>query len=319
MPRSLVTGAAGFVGSELVRRLLAQGDEVHVLLRPTTGQERLQAVAGDIAIYRTGLADRPALDLCLAQARPERVFHLAAETRAVMTPDCASARRSLQNLTNLVNLVDALTAMRCPPQVVVRAGTIAEYGQAPVPFREELREAPVNPYGASMLAGTHYLGMLEPALPCPVATARLALIYGPGQSEDFFVASAIRKCLAGERVAVARPADRRDLIHVDDAVAGLLALARTPPPGASIVNIATGIAPLMREVAQIVVASTGADPVLVQYGRSPREEPVSELRADTSRARALLGWEARIGLAWGIRQTVAAALGQYPADLRMAG
>jgi UDP-glucose 4-epimerase len=319
MRRTLVTGAAGFVGSQLVRRLLAGGDEVHVLVRPAARMDRLHDLAGDIQVHHSGLADRPTLDLCLAQARPERVFHLAAETRKVMTADVAAARRSLANLTNLVTLIEALSAMRQPPEVVVRTGTIAEYGRAPVPFREDGREEPVNPYGASMLAGTRYLSLLGAELPCAVATARLALIYGPGQSTEYFVADAIRRCLAGEEVSVAHPADRRDLIHVDDAVAGLLALARNPPPGASVVNIATGIAPLMREVAQVVVAATGADPGLIRYGRSARDEPASELRADTARARDLLGWEARIGLAWGVRQTVAATLGQYPWPLRKAG
>jgi UDP-glucose 4-epimerase len=319
MRRVLVTGAAGFIGAQLVRRLLAQGDEVHVLVRPATSLERLHDLAGDIQVHHSGLADRPTLDLCLAQARPELVFHLAAETRKVMTPDVAAARRSLANLTNLITLIEALAALRQPPQALVRAGTIAEYGRAPVPFREDDRELPVNPYGTSMMAGTHYLRMLGPSLPCPVATARLALVYGPGQAEEFFIPAAIRKCLAGERVELVRPADRRDLIHIDDAVAGLLALGHAPPPGASVVNIATGIAPLMREVAQVVVAATGADPGLIRYHRAARDEPASELCADSGRARDLLGWEARIGLAWGVRQTVAAMLGQYPSAMRKVG
>jgi nucleoside-diphosphate-sugar epimerase len=318
MPHSLVIGGAGFVGANLVRRLLDQGDQVHVLVRPATSLERLREFGGDIAIYRSGLADRPMLDLCLAQARPERVFHLAAENRSVMTPDCAAARRSIDNLANLVTLIEALSAMKRPPKVVVRAGTLAEYGRAPVPYREDCREAPVNPYGASMVAGTHYLAMLEPALPCPVATARLALVYGHGQSENFFVADAIGKCLAGERVTVMHPGDRRDLIHIDDAVAGLLALAKSPPPGASHVNIATGIAPTMREVGQVIAAATGIGPGVIRYRRTAHDEPTSELRADTTRARYLLGWEAKIGLAWGIRQTVAATLEQGLPHVRTA-
>lgn len=319
MRRSLVTGAAGFIGSHLVRRLLEQGDEVHAVLRDTTRPDRLHALAGKVRIHRTSLEDRAALGRCLAEARPDRVFHLAAATRTVMIPDCAAAQRSLANLTSLVTLVEALAAMARPPQVMVRAATIAEYGRAPVPFCEDSRDLPVNPYGASMAAGTQYLGMLASALPFPVASARLALVYGPGQSEQFFIPAAIRKCLAGEAVTLSRPADRRDLIHIDDVVAGLLALAQSPPPGASVVNISTGIAPQMWEVARTILVATGADPDLVTYGPMAPGEPISELRADPSRARALLGWEAAIPLAQGIALTVTANPAPGQPQLRKAG
>ena len=86
-------------------------------------------------------------------------------------------------------------------------------------------------YGAGVVAATHLTAALQPRLPFRISTARLALVYGPAQSTDYLIPYLIQRCLDGLPSVVRRPDDRRDLIHVDDVVDGLLRLAEVELPG----------------------------------------------------------------------------------------
>lgn len=298
----LVIGGAGFIGSHLVAHCAGRGDAVHVIVRPGGSLDRLDS--RPVEVHEAALGDRVALDRAVAAARPDQVFHLAVADRRSAQPDLADTRLSVSDdLANLINLIAACAAAPAPPGVFVRAGSLAEYGSMPAPYDEAQRELPLDSYAAGLVAGTHYARMLRDRVPFAICTARLALTYGPAQSERFLMPLLIRRCLAGERIVIARPYDRRDLMHVDDAVAGLLRVADRPL--APIVNLATGIAPPMVEVAALVCAATGADPQLIDLG--PRQSPggIHDFRGSGVLARRVLDWAPRIDLDAGLQRTVA--------------
>lgn len=303
---SLVTGAAGFIGSHLSSRLLSEGDEVHVLVRPTTSLRRLADIVGDLIVHRVDLSDRAATRDCVAAISPNRVFHLAAETRLPTEPSFAATRAAIGHYVEpTLNLVESLAELAEPPSVMVRAGTIAEYGSAELPYRETGLAIPLTPYGAGMLAATHWLAMLAPALTFPAITARLALCYGPGQSRSFLVPALIEAALSRRPFTVERPDDRRDLLHVSDTVTALLRIAELAPRDCRVINVSSGTAPTMREVVERIVELTGCDPSLIALRRpSPGDRPV-ELRCAADLVRLLCGWERRIGLDDGLSQTIA--------------
>lgn len=300
--RILVIGGGGFIGSHLAAHCAARGDSVHIIVRPRTPPERLEHLPG--TVYRVALSDQSAMDAVMASARPEQVFHLAVADRRAPLPGLADARLSVtDDLANLVAVIAACAAAPVPPAVLVRAGSLAEYGSGPAPYDEKQREMPRDSYAAGLVAGTHYARMLEDRAPFAICTARLALTYGPAQSERFLLPVLIARLLAGERVSVARPDDRRDLMHVDDAVAGLLRLADRPV--APVVNLATGVAPSMRDVALSACAATGADPALIDFADDRGRDGIADLRGSGALACRLLGWAPQIGLDAGLARTVA--------------
>lgn len=303
MARVLITGASGFIGSNLVRACLQRGDEVSAVVRPRSSTGRLAGIGSRIDLYRLDLSDARALGNCLAKTRPEIVFHVGARTRFENRPDLQDLADSVEeNLSPLIALLSALTACDCPPRAFVRTGTIAEYGDCATPFTETARERPGGSYAASLLAGTHYLEMAQPRLPFFAVTARLALTYGPGQSESFLIPRAISQLLAGQKVSVRSPSDRRDLIHVDDVTRALMMLGNNPEDAGLVVNVGSGHSPTVAEVMRTLVKLTGADAGLVNFS-DQTGDPV-ELIVSAECIRDRLGWSPEIQLQDGLERTV---------------
>ncbi len=301
--RTLIVGGAGFVGARMAARRVVAGDDVHVMVRSTTQLGRLAGLRDRLTLHAVGLDSRAALDRVLAEARPQTVYLLTMEDRRAAQPDLADAMLSLgADVGGLLNIIAACAAASPPPRVVVRASSLAEYGPIPAPYDEAQQEMPLNSYAAALVAGTCYARMLAPRLPFALVTARLALLYGPQQSDRFLVPQLIGHALAGKHIAVLRPFDRRDLMHVDDAVSGMEALAERPL--APIVNLATGHAPTMLEVAGRIFEMCSADMGLLDLG--PRHPPggTPDFRGSGALALRLLGWRPSITLEDGLARTI---------------
>jgi nucleoside-diphosphate-sugar epimerase len=295
--RVLITGSAGFVGSHLARRLVGEGHDVHVLIRPTTDAARLGDMLPAIRVHRLAIDDRAALSACLDEACPTHIFHLAYGTVRRHDRSLASAEASVSDLADLLALVEAAAASPEPPRCFLRTGSIAEYGEAATPFREDQREQPTTGYAAAIVAGTHYADAIAPSLPFPIVTARLALVYGAGQAEDFLVPGLVSACLARQPFTIRRPLDRRELIHVDDAVEALCRLADVPASGSLVVNIGSGETTGVGELAERIASLVGTDTSFIH--RTPQSDPVA-LQLMTNRMTALTGWSPRFGLDEGL-------------------
>lgn len=304
--RVLITGGAGFIGSRLAAAHAAAGDEVHALVRPR-GMIGSHRMASGVMVARVHLDDFEALSMYLAKARPTIIYHLASDTgRNACIPSPADPPALTGDLHNFLTLLAA--AQTVNPKVLVRSGTLAEYGNGPTPAREGQRERPLSAYATAMVAGAHYARLLQPTLPFGVLTARLALTYGEGQSESFLIPHLIQGCLAGTPCQVRHPSRRRDLIHVDDAVEGLRALARTDLPGGTIINLCSGVAPMMGDVAARIVDLAGADPALLSFGEDAESDTeITTVLGSPDLALALTGWCARTELNEGLARTVASA------------
>ncbi|MET3722992.1 NAD-dependent epimerase/dehydratase family protein [Sphingomonas trueperi] len=310
--RVLITGGGGFIGSRLAIAHAREGDDVHVLVRPRGLLDERRLSPG-IDVVRVHLDDLDALCDCLLKIRPSIIYHLASGTgRDPDQRNIARPKRLTEDLSNFLNLLTAANEAR--PRVLVRTGSLAEYGRGAAPSCEWQREQPLADYTTAMVAATHYAAALQPRLPFRIATARLGLTYGVGQDNSFFLPWILQRCLDGRESLVRHPHWRRDLVHVDDVVAGLRALARCEIEGGAVVNLCTGEAPSMREVAELVVELTGARADLINFGDPAKEafgNPI--LWGSPEVAFAKLGWVAKIGLREGLAGMIAAMTQRVPA------
>ncbi|TNC47000.1 NAD-dependent epimerase/dehydratase family protein [Rubellimicrobium rubrum] len=241
MTHWLVTGGAGFIGSHLVRRLVAQGDAVTVLDDLSTGfAENLSPAAGLVV---GDILDAPLVERCMAGV--QGVFHLAAN---VSVQDCVhnllAAHRV--NLTGTLTILEAARRSgNCP---VVFASSAAVYGdQGDRPCSEDMAPAPISPYGADKAACEMHARALHGIHGLPTAALRFFNVYGPGQDSGSPYAGVISRFLDNLRQGCVHRVfgdggQTRDFVCVDDVVAALIAaqdlLAREPQ--ALVANVCTG-------------------------------------------------------------------------------
>lgn len=309
--RILITGGAGFIGSHLARAHIAEGDEVHVLVRPAASL-RADRVHRNTIVHRVDLRDYAALLSCLAATRAQVIYHLATDAGRNRTlPDLSDLDSLTTDLDNVLRLAAAAANAPAKPDCFITAQSIAVYGNGLSPSIEDQREAPLAPYTASMVAAGHYLSVMQPRLPFSILHARFGLTFGPGQASSFFIPWLIERCLAGEPSEIRTPEDRRDFVHVEDVTAGLIAMSRKPLHAGTIINLSCGKAPTVREVAELIIELTGAPRGLVTLARmKPDYVRGRALCARTERARELLGWRPRVSLREGIARMVSRQVAQ---------
>lgn len=302
----LVTGAAGFVGSHLVRRLLTFPLEVHALVRPGTAQARTRDLGPNV--HPLELTDGPAVRALFERLRPRTVLHLAADTRVERHLDLLLPQLSTNVLAG-GHVLDA--ALRQPLQRLVWVGTCEEYGDGVAPFREEQSPRPVSPYSATRLAGTLMAQSLGRTLGAPVVAIRPFLIYGPGMHASRFVMQALDSALSGRPLPMTPGEQTRDLVWVEDVVDGLIRAAGVPGIDGELLNLASGAEVSLRALAEQIFALVGTDLSLIQAGALPyRAGESMHFFGDPSRAREKLGWTASTSLPEGLRRLLGWRRGQ---------
>jgi nucleoside-diphosphate-sugar epimerase len=301
-----VTGGTGFIGSHLVRRLVADGCRVHLLARPGSSPWRIADELPAVTVWPGDVTDAASVESCVAAVEPEVVFHLAGMTAGRTAAGPSLFDPSLDtNLSGSLHLIRAVTRHAPRLRLFVRLGGLSEYGHGPIPFAEGQREAPATTYAASQVAVTHLCQMLARSHGFPAVTLRPALVYGPAQGEDFFIPSVIRHCLGGMSFDMTSGEQTRDLVFVDDVVGALVAAAGRPDITGEVINVGSGREYVIRAVAEKIVGMTGADIALRIGARPDNPAEVRRLVCSTAKADQLLGWRAAVPLDVGLARTVA--------------
>jgi UDP-glucose 4-epimerase len=306
--KSLVTGGAGFIGSNLVDALLARGDRVTVVDDLSTGRrENLeQALAGDVELLECDIREASALATAVSEAKPDVVFHLAAQIdvrKSVADP----AFDASINVGGVANVLEAARAAECARVVFSSTGG-AIYGEGDgqqLPLREDAPIAPMAPYGQSKFAGEGYLSLYERLYGLSSASLRLGNVYGPRQDplgEAGVIAIFCGRLLAGERPTVFGDGKQtRDYIYVGDVVAALLAAAESGATGP--INVGTGCETDVLELVADLQALR-PDAAFEPEMAPARVGEVQRISIDPVRAKRELGWEAEMSLERGLRLTL---------------
>ncbi len=307
--RTLVTGGAGFIGSNLVDALLARGEEVTVVDDLSTGRrENLDgALATGAKLVELDIREADALAAAVAASRPEVVFHLAAQIdvrKSLADPAFDAAI----NVGGTANLLEAARGAGSPRVVFVSTGG-AIYGEGEgkaLPLGEDTPIEPFSAYGQSKFAAEGYLALYQRLYGLSAVSLRLGNVYGPRQDplgEAGVIAIFCGKLAAGERPTVYGDGRQtRDYIYVGDVVAAATAAAGSEASGA--INIGTGIETDVLELAARLGELGGAESFEPELA-PPRAGEVQRISLDAGRAERELGWRATVGIDEGLRLTLA--------------
>jgi len=307
--RALVTGGAGFIGSNLTDVLLARGDEAIVVDDLSTGRrENLEpALANGATLVEADIRDRAALEEIAGRERPEVIFHLAAQIdvrKSIADP----AFDASINIGGTANVLEAARAAETRRIVFSSTGG-AIYGEGEgqqLPLAEDAPLAPEAPYGQSKFAGEGYLSLYERLYGLSTIPLRLGNVYGPRQDplgEAGVVAIFCGRLREGQRPTVFGDGKQtRDYIYVGDVVAAMLAAAESEATGP--VNIGTGVETDVLELVSALGELGGNGDFEPEFA-PPRTGEVARISIDPARAASELGWTPQMGLKEGLRVTLA--------------
>jgi len=286
--RALVTGAAGFVGAVLARRLVSDRHEVHALVRPGSDLWRLEGV--DARIHEVDLAEEPAVSDVVARVRPEWIFHLAAHGAYPFQSDFRAMVRT--NVLGTIHLVES--CLRVGFEALVNTGSSSEYGFVDHAPTENEEPRPSSDYAVTKLTATLYCRAAAARSGLSIPTLRLYSIYGPYEEPSRFVPRLAVHGLLKRLPPLVSPEVARDFVFADDVVDAYLAAAsrRGTEPGA-IYNVGTGRQTSIREAVEIArrVLSIEAAP---EWGTMPnRAWDTTIWVGNPDKIKRELGWKPR--------------------------
>jgi UDP-glucose 4-epimerase len=299
--RVLVTGGSGFVGANLARRLLAEGHEVNLLLRPQRKLWRLEGVLEDLRIREADLRDADSVGRLLKTTRPEWIFHLAANGAYPNQTETDSILQT--NLVGTANLLDAAAADGF--EAFVNSGSSSEYGYKDhAPVEDEWLE-PNSTYAVAKAAATLYCRQRARRDGLPVTTLRLYSVYGPFEEPSRLVPRLIAEGLLGRLPPLVNPTVARDYLHVEDVCEAYLAAAISATEPGAVYNVGTGVQTTLAEIVDLArrLLPIGLEPA---WGTMPdRSWDTDVWVANPARISAELGWSAKLDLEQGLAKTIA--------------
>lgn len=304
MTRYLITGGAGFIGSNIAEALLKRGDEAVVFDNFSTGRrENLEPLEG-VTLIEGDLREMD--DVRRAVEGAEFVFHEAAlpsVAKSILDP----VKSNKNNIDGTVNLL--LAARDAGVRKVIYAGSSSAYGDAEIsPKVETLRENPISPYAVNKLTAEQYCRVFAKVYGLDTAVLRYFNIFGPRQDPSSpysgVISLFVTKLLNNEAPMIYGDGEQsRDFTYVDNAVQANLKAAAMGPSGGETYNVACGAAVTVNELFRVIRRITGREGIEPVYAEA-RQGDVRHSLADIDKAKAAFGYNPDVDLDEGLARTV---------------
>ena len=301
MKRVALTGASGFIGANLTRRLIAEGCEVHLLLRQNYNPWRIESIQKNVKIHIVNLQDPRSTRKVIEAIQPDWVFHLAAY--GAYSSQTEYQQMIDTNLTSTINLVNA--CMEVGFEAFINTGSSSEYGYKDHPPKEDEWIEPNSIYAITKAAATHYCRFIAQSKKVSLATVRLYSVFGPYEEPTRLIPSLIIEGLQGKLPPLVNPTIARDFVFVNDVSNAYISLASNSSKISSeVFNLGTGTQVSIQEVVEIArqLLPIQENPL---WGSMPdRQWDTSCWVCDHSRITKAVNWQLSSSFAEGFQETI---------------
>lgn len=301
--RYLVTGGAGFIGSNTVDELVRRGHSVVVLDDLSAGKEdNLAEVRNKITFIKGAVTDLEIVRRAIQEA--DYVLHLAARTSVPR-----SVKDPLEtNRINVEGTLNVLVAARdAKVKRVVFAASSSAYGETPtLPKAETMQPAPISPYGVSKFTGELYAQVFGRCYGLENVSLRYFNVFGPRQDPSSPYSGVLSKfmtcCLEDtEPVVYGDGEQSRDFTYVDNVVQANLLACEAPNASSKVFNVGTGARFTLNQTLKLLEGIAGK-PMAAKYD-PPREGDIRDSQADITQSQEILGYKPTVGFEEGLRRT----------------
>jgi UDP-glucose 4-epimerase len=303
--RALVTGGAGFIGSHIAQRLIAEGHEVVVLDNLFTGSVgNVEAIGAGVHFVRGDVRDLAVVEECARGC--DVVFHQAAIVSVPFSVERPQESHDV-NIQGTLNVLQAARAAKA--RRVVFASSAAIYGADPtLPKHEGMLPAPISPYGVEKITGEHYLATWSKLFGVETVALRYFNVFGPRQDPKSAYSGVISifvdRILAGKPITFFGDGSQtRDFVYVTNVVDANLLAATTPGVSGRVFNVACGRSITLLELGSLI--ERAAEKTVARAFAEARAGDIVDSLADIARARKELGYEPKVDVETGLRNLVA--------------
>lgn len=297
----LITGASGFIGSMLVRRLLQEKAQTHIVLIPQADKWRIRDILSKVHLHYADLKNQKSLDKLILTVKPEIIFHLA----AYGVYPSQKERDTIFNINFLgtKNILEACNNFNY--KLFINTGSIFEYGIKKNPLKETDILEPITDYGISKAAATLYCKAVALRENKPITTLRFSTPYGYYEELPRLIPSVILSYLNGKRPQVTSPNFVRDFLFIEDAVeAYMKAVEYSERAQGEIFNIGYARQYTIDKVVKTIAALIGSS-IKPKWGNTPHYRIESNMwQTDISKAKRLLNWQPKYNLDAGLKKTI---------------
>ncbi|MDB8566198.1 NAD-dependent epimerase/dehydratase family protein [Turicibacter sanguinis] len=299
MEKILITGASGFFGSNLARRLLSEGFEVHILTRPHSNRWRIADIYQDITDWKCDLVDETHLQKIVKEISPQHIIHSATYGGRYYEED--DSLILMTNLGGLVNLIKACQSIDYT--TFINTGSSSEYGLKHLPMKEDDSCNPLNMYGISKLSGTLYSQYVANKWNKNIGTIRLFSPFGDFEDKGRLFPDLILNAIENKPIYLTNPDAVRDFIYVHDAIDLYVQIIKTKSQiKGEIYNCGSGKQHSVKEGVSKVLEVTNSKSDVIIESKRHQEIEINSWVCDLTKTESSFQWTPHYDFDQGIKE-----------------
>lgn len=296
----IITGANGFIGSHIVKRIIEHSSDLSVLVRETSDLWRLEEYKKHINIIHVDLRDGTQVSKCMCQIKPDYVFHMAAYGVDSRQMDYITASET--NIIGTINLLKGVSKVGC--EKVINTGTSMQYGNKAGPITEDESYVPTNIYGSTKAASVIVAHQIARENRIDIATIIPFGVFGEKEGSHKFIPHVILSALNNRDIDLSPCEQFRDYCYVENIIDGFVMVALNNNIKDEIFNIGSGKVYLLKHYVEIMLKKMRIDKRVMYGAVEYRKNDLWNPLPDIGKISGMLGWKPGISLEEGLDRTI---------------